>query len=733
MTFQVIILSARATNLVPCVRALLKAEPGLSPNDIIVVDDGARAEAEPHFPGLRWISGIKPFNFARNVNLGWGAAAGDVFLLNDDAVLVSHRGFSQLQARLNSEPRIGVCSAAIRGVVGNPNQNYEGGSALRREAGALAFICVFVPQSTRSTIGLLDERFSGYGFEDNDYCTRVARAGLELAIWDGCVVEHTGRLPATFRSRSDLMALYRQNQQLYQEKWEAMNSSQSRRIDLLYLTCNRIEFTIETFSTLLANTDWKLVNTLFLWDDGSVDGTLEWLREQKSRVPTHVELVTTRFGSPVRAMSEWIRRARAPILAKIDNDTMAPPDWLSESLAVMDRHPELHFLGIEALYPAVAGRLDRGYAPSDWISGLGLYRRRAFERTQPTVHEKYFGLEEWQMRQGSALVRGWMNPALPLFLLDRMPFEPWFSLSERYIRSGHQRPWQRYAPTCELWNWRWPNAARDGVAPALPGSGLGAPTATFATVTPNSKTVAHRPTGEENIVGTMRIRNEARYIGEVIERALGVCQHIVVLSDNSSDETVPICQSFGQRVRVIESPFTGLDEARDKNFLLGKLIALQPDWVLWIDGDEALERRGPEVIRWEIAKSQSIAAYTLRIAYIWDDPGQVRVDGLYGRMQRASLFKLSGQNVEALHFPTTGFGGNLHCGNVPKGLVGETAALDIRLKHLGYINLDDRQRKFAWYNSVDPNNAAEDRYRHLIGVAGARHAPGPVQLARWVE
>ena len=43
-------------------------------------------------------------------------------------------------------------------------------------------------------------------------------------------------------------------------------------------------------------------------------------------------------------------------LAKIDNDTIGyRRTGLARSPAVMDRHPELHFLGIEALYPAVAG------------------------------------------------------------------------------------------------------------------------------------------------------------------------------------------------------------------------------------------------------------------------------------------------------------------------------------------------------------------------------------------
>lgn len=77
--------------------------------------------------------------------------------------------------------------------------------------------------------------------------------------------------------------------------------------------------------------------------------------------------------------------------------------------------------------------------------------------------------------------------------------------------------------------------------------------------------------------------------------------------------------------------------------------------------------------------------------------------------------------------------GNLHCGNVPRGVPGPAAATDVRLKHYGYLDPEQRQRKYAWYTRIDPGNHGEDEYRHLIGVPGARHAPGPAVLVPWHE
>jgi GT2 family glycosyltransferase len=227
-----------------------------------------------------------------------------------------------------------------------------------------------------------------------------------------------------------------------------------RSVDLLYLASNRLEFTVETFTTLLKNTDWRFVNRLFVYDDGSADGTREWLEANAARAPASVCFTRTGFGSPVTAMSHFIQAARAPMLAKTDNDAMLPPEWLRQSLKVFEQHPELKLLGIEAMFPDVDDvNQRRSYTPADFISGLGLYRRDSFEFSRPVAFRKWFGLEEWQMNQGRGLVRGWITPAIPVFLLDRYPFEPWRSFSETYIQRGWQRSWPKYDPACTLFDW----------------------------------------------------------------------------------------------------------------------------------------------------------------------------------------------------------------------------------------------------------------------------------------
>jgi hypothetical protein len=235
------------------------------------------------------------------------------------------------------------------------------------------------------------------------------------------------------------------------------------------------------------------------------------------------------------------------------------------------------------------------------------------------------------------------------------------------------------------------------------------------------------------VLGAMRIKNEAAWIRESIESQLPICQKILVLDDHSTDETRNIVRSFGDRCVLFESTFEGVSEGRDKRFLLMELIAENPDWALWIDGDEALEPRAPEILAQEMQRAD-VSAYCLQMLYFWDSLTQIRVDGVYGRLHRFSLFRIRGEDTGALVFPQGSGEADLHNGgNCPHGTKGLRTQSAARIKHYGYLTREERQRKYEFYNKVDPNNESEDCYRHIIEVPGARHAPGPAQFQDWAD
>jgi len=208
--FHIVIPSKNSDNLSACLGAIFKHEPALDKKQIIVVDDGLGVDFSG--VGITQIPGRKPFIFARNANLGIKAAGSNVILLNDDAVLETPEGFTHL-----AKQTIGLVSAAIRGTVGNARQKPQA-RGLRPEKDMLCFVALSIPKWVQEKIGPLDERFTGYGFEDNDYCTRAKAANIPLFVYDGCVVEHESLAP-TFRSRPGWQADMAKAQTIYRQKY----------------------------------------------------------------------------------------------------------------------------------------------------------------------------------------------------------------------------------------------------------------------------------------------------------------------------------------------------------------------------------------------------------------------------------------------------------------------------------------------------------------------------------
>jgi GT2 family glycosyltransferase len=154
-----------------------------------------------------------------------------VILLNDDALLETPGGFSAMQKEWYAHPSYGLISATTN-LAGNPAQNPRRGrlgSPLRicpsptpgNSFATVAFVCVFIPRATLGVVGMLDERFVAYGWEDNDYCRRVNKAGMLIGIFDGCFVDHS-TLHSTFRGDAYAAGDINAGRAIYLEKWGSM-------------------------------------------------------------------------------------------------------------------------------------------------------------------------------------------------------------------------------------------------------------------------------------------------------------------------------------------------------------------------------------------------------------------------------------------------------------------------------------------------------------------------------
>ena len=212
------------------------------------------------------------------------------------------------------------------------------------------------------------------------------------------------------------------------------------------------------------------------------------------------------------------------------------------------------------------------------------------------------------------------------------------------------------------------------------------------------------------IFGMMRVKNEEKYLARALKPLVEVCDSVFILDDHSRDNTVDIIRST-ERCISIGSPFTGLNEARDKTFLLDFIVRSQlekkdltpdsPHWVICVDGDE--EICWSDIGKLVLTDPRHNISYSFQILTLYDAPDQIRVDGPYAKLLRPSMFRLIKPGM--VFKSTAQHGGGLHCSNVPADIgfaVRTHEPEPVRVKHYGYMKKEAREKKYKFYVENDP-------------------------------
>jgi hypothetical protein len=161
-------------------------------------------------PGFMWcdptwtlLHGPEPFVYSRSVNFGWEAAKdADVLLCGDD-IRFETPFVKELQEVAYSDPKIGF--------------------AVPELGGQSAFVCAYIKRQLINEVGPMDERFDGYGYQDNDYYRRFEALGWKTKPTTAVKAKHSGgtsfyRL-AQEEGGESIQAQCDRMKKLYEEKW----------------------------------------------------------------------------------------------------------------------------------------------------------------------------------------------------------------------------------------------------------------------------------------------------------------------------------------------------------------------------------------------------------------------------------------------------------------------------------------------------------------------------------
>src|SRR6266480_3537370 len=158
-------------------------------------------------------------------------------------------------------------------------------------------------------------------------------------------------------------------------------------IEILFITCNRLEYTKKAIASLLADAGEEFV--LSIWDNVSTDGTKEFLESVKDpRIKQKV--FATKNAFLTGAANEIFGKSQADLLAIIPDDFLLPSGWMRPLAAVHKDLPQAGlisawFLGQEFFNEKRAAHKIQSFGKHrilrhPWTGGgAALFKRKAWQ------------------------------------------------------------------------------------------------------------------------------------------------------------------------------------------------------------------------------------------------------------------------------------------------------------------------------------------------------------------
>lgn len=225
-----------------CLASIARHTP--EPHEIIMVDNGSADGTVAWLSSLvdsdsryRLIVNDENRGFAAGCNQGLAVARGEYLVLLNNDVVVTPEWLAGLIECHRTEPRVGIVgpltnnASGIQGLgevcpggtggLDDFSRSYRCQYRYRRiPSRRLVGFCMLFSRQLYREVGGLDERFGSGNFEDDDYCLRSAIAGYCNLVAGDVYVHHYGSV--TFKGAGmDYRASLAGNWSLFREKWSS--------------------------------------------------------------------------------------------------------------------------------------------------------------------------------------------------------------------------------------------------------------------------------------------------------------------------------------------------------------------------------------------------------------------------------------------------------------------------------------------------------------------------------
>ena len=218
------------------------------------------------------------------------------------------------------------------------------------------------------------------------------------------------------------------------------------------------------------------------------------------------------------------------------------------------------------------------------------------------------------------------------------------------------------------------------------------------------------------IIGMMLVRNEAdRYLRRVLEGMKTVCDKIIILDDDSTDNTPDICYEYTGHVFFSDKSYWGTNELHQRQLLweLANGSADSGDWFLNLDADETIF--DIHKLRDIVDKADSMGhdGISFNLYDMWSET-HYRDDSLWNAHSREWIMCIKHDD----HIDYKWNEMPLHCGRFPLNVGFKCMPSRLKLQHWGWAKEEDRVKKYARYMAIDPEgkHGILEQYKSIIDV-----------------
>lgn len=226
------------------------------------------------------------------------------------------------------------------------------------------------------------------------------------------------------------------------------------------------------------------------------------------------------------------------------------------------------------------------------------------------------------------------------------------------------------------------------------------------------------------LVALLAVRDGMRYLPGFLRNVAPHVDGLIALDDGSSDGSAAFLAGHEAVLELLRNPpdRPEWDEVGNHRALIRAALRHAAEWVVCVDADERLEQHFRIRAERVIARGRLLgySAYAVRLRELWDDPGQYRVDGIWGRKMMARLFRLredhkfDNRPLHGLKAPLQALRG----GRFPNA--------DLTIYHLAMLRAEDREARRRRYEEADPDRRWQRiGYEYLTDPSGLTLQPLP--------